>query len=167
MRTGPTTRDATEADAHAATDVLRRSITELCSADHRGDPAVLADWLANKTPERFEAWIARPGQWVVVAERGGVLCGVGLLRADGGIRLCYVHPEHARRGVGRALIDALEARAREAGLMRLHLDSTITAAPFYEAMGYRRCGNPSPSFAGTDACPYDKRLPEHARNLTP
>lgn len=34
-------RDAILDDAPAACDVLRRSIAELCVADHRNDPAIL------------------------------------------------------------------------------------------------------------------------------
>jgi hypothetical protein len=37
-------------DAPAACDVLRRSISELCVADHGNDPTILARWLSNKTP---------------------------------------------------------------------------------------------------------------------
>jgi len=35
-------RDAVPSDARAACEVLRRSITELCVADHRNEPAILA-----------------------------------------------------------------------------------------------------------------------------
>ena len=52
-------RDAVAEDAHAACRVLRRSIAELCHADHRNDPAILSRWLGNKTPEFFMSWISR------------------------------------------------------------------------------------------------------------
>jgi hypothetical protein len=42
-------RDAMTEDAPAACDVLRRSISELCVADHGNDPTILARWLSNKT----------------------------------------------------------------------------------------------------------------------
>jgi hypothetical protein len=54
-------RDATVEDAAPACEVLRRSITQLCVADHANDPAILMPWLANKTPEIVASWIARPG----------------------------------------------------------------------------------------------------------
>ena len=38
-------------DAIAGCDVLKRSIAELCIADHKNDPAILARWLGNKTIE--------------------------------------------------------------------------------------------------------------------
>ena len=41
-------RDAVREDAPAACEVIRRSISELCEADHRNDPEILRRWLANK-----------------------------------------------------------------------------------------------------------------------
>jgi len=37
-------RDAVAPDAEAACVVMRRSIAELCAADHRDDPKILAQW---------------------------------------------------------------------------------------------------------------------------
>ena len=54
-------RRADPRDAQAATDVLRRSITELCVLDHRGDADTLGKWLANKTPGFRSAGTATPG----------------------------------------------------------------------------------------------------------
>jgi hypothetical protein len=53
-------------DASAACDVMRRSIAELCVADHKNDPTILGRWLNNKTPENFRSWI-RPGSSLLVA----------------------------------------------------------------------------------------------------
>ena len=60
-------RDATMEDSVAACEVMRRSIAELCVADHRGDVDVLARWLSNKTPDTFRSWIAHQGNSVLVA----------------------------------------------------------------------------------------------------
>lgn len=148
-----TVRVATDRDAEAAVEVLRRSITELCFADHQGDAATLEGWLANKTPRHFRNWLSREGQYTVIAARDSTVCGVGMLAADGGVRLCYVHPEHTRLGVGRALVMALETEAKARGLTRLHLDSTLSAQAFYEALGFHR------AVESTDRSnPYDKLL---------
>ena len=40
-------RDAMPDDAIAGCDVLKRSIAELCIADHKNDPAILARWLGK------------------------------------------------------------------------------------------------------------------------
>ena len=45
-----TIRKAEPADVAAMSRVLIGSITDLCTADHRNDPEILAGWLRNKTP---------------------------------------------------------------------------------------------------------------------
>src|ERR1700733_14128188 len=59
-------RDAVPEDAPAACQVMRRSIAELCAADHHDDPAILQRWLSNKTPEVFRSWI-KPENALLVA----------------------------------------------------------------------------------------------------
>src|ERR1700734_4557945 len=51
IETGMDVREARFEDADEACLVMRRSIAELCGADHHGDPPLLAAWLANKTPK--------------------------------------------------------------------------------------------------------------------
>jgi hypothetical protein len=41
-------RDAVLEDALAGCVVMRRSIAELCVADHKNDPLIVARWLGNK-----------------------------------------------------------------------------------------------------------------------
>jgi hypothetical protein len=60
-------RDAVAEDAEAACLVLRRSIVELCVADHCNDSAILERWLGNKTPEFFVSWISQSDNSVLVA----------------------------------------------------------------------------------------------------
>jgi amino-acid N-acetyltransferase len=59
----------------------------------------------------------------LVAERDGVVVGCGALHvlwADlGEIRTLAVHPDHARASIGRQILEALIATARELGLSRL------------------------------------------------
>src|ERR1700742_4110731 len=80
--------------------VLRRSITELCVADHRNDPGVLGAWLENKTADNVRTWIESPRNFMVVAEVGGAVCGVASLGITGGILLCYLLPEVQSTVVG-------------------------------------------------------------------
>jgi hypothetical protein len=44
-------RQAIAGDAEEACTAAPRSITECCAVDHGNDPAILARWLDNKTPE--------------------------------------------------------------------------------------------------------------------
>jgi hypothetical protein len=93
-----TVRPAAEADAGAACDVLRRSIRELCVADHGHDEHVLSAWLANKTPENVRAWISSASSFSVVAVEGSEVRGFALVQNDGEIQMCYLVPEAQYRG---------------------------------------------------------------------
>ena len=53
------------------------------------------------------------------------------------IRAFFVHPGHARRGVGSRILDACVAAAKGAGFSRLELAATLPGVPFYEAFGFR------------------------------
>lgn len=152
-------RDAAPADAAAACTVLRRSIAELCAADHRDDPAILARWLANKTPEIVAGWIARPDNAVLLAVEDGAILAVGSVTDAGEITLNYVSPDARFRGVSRALLEALEARAVLHGNACCTLESTATARRFYLAAGYRENGPPAGNFGTASGYPMRKDLP--------
>ena len=139
-------RDAVAVDAEEACTVLRRSIVELCGADHGNDPVILARWLANKTPENVATWIARPDASLLVAVEDGAIAAVGMVTDAGEITLNYVSPEARFRGVSRALLAALEARAAERGAREFRLESTATAHRFYRANGYAEDGEPTGKF---------------------
>lgn len=47
-----------------------------------------------------------------------------------------VRADARKTGVGRALMEALEIRARALGCSEIVLDAQLTALPFYEALGY-------------------------------
>jgi len=125
-----TVRPASEADAIAACNVLRRSIRELCVADHGDDDHILSAWLANKTPDNVRTWIVSPSYFCVVAVEGPEVRGFGMVQRDGEIQLCYLVPEVQYLGVGKLLLHALEEQAVRWGLDRVFLTSSITAKKF-------------------------------------
>ena len=151
-------RDAVPEDAPSACEVMRRSISELCSADHHDDPVILARWLANKTPEIVAAWIIKPGNSVLVAVESGTILAVGSVSDAGEITLNYVSPDARFHGVSRALLVALEARAQERGNERCTLLSTETAHRFYRAAGYIDDGPPRGKFGTSSSYPMSKQL---------
>ena len=154
-------RAATPEDAPAACQVMRRSIAELCVADHRNDEAILARWLSNKTPEVFVSWIGQPDNSLLVAVERGDILAVGSVTDVGQITLNYVSPDARFRGVSRALLGALEARAVERGNTRCTLTSTETARRFYRANGYVEDGLPVGNFGTTSGYPMSKLLASH------
>ena len=152
-------REARREDAEAACEVLRRSIVELCRDDHEDDAPTLQLWLANKTPDHVLRWIGNAGTHMLVAEEAGAILGVASLQAATGIVLLnYVSPDARFRGVSRALMAHVEAKARELGLGALRLDSTGTARRFYRAMGFSDAGPPAPGFGRSKRHPMRKEL---------
>jgi GNAT superfamily N-acetyltransferase len=151
-------RDGVAADAQAACEVMRRSIAELCEADHHNDPRILAAWLANKRPRFFHAWLAEADNSVLVAVDGDRIVSVGAVRDSGEITLNYVSPDYRFTGVSRALLAALEKRAIERGNDRCTLSSTATARRFYLANGYHETGVAHGNFGTQTGFPMAKAL---------
>ena len=151
-------RAATPQDAVAACQVMRRSIAELCDADHRSDEAILTRWLDNKTPEVFVSWLRRPDNSLFVAVEADRILAVGSVTDAGEINANYVSPDARFHGVSRALLGALEARAAERGNARCTLTSTKTARRFYLARGYVETGPPVGVFGTSSAYPMSKIL---------
>jgi GNAT superfamily N-acetyltransferase len=52
------------------------------------------------------------------------------------IRAFFVHPDHARRGIGSIILEACESAALEEGFRRLEMGATLTGVPFYRMKGY-------------------------------
>ena len=52
------------------------------------------------------------------------------------IRAFFVHPDFARHGIGRRLLEHCEASARDAGFTSTELVATLPGEPFYRKFGY-------------------------------
>lgn len=166
---GVVLRVAIAGDEQAVCDLLRRAIAEGCAADHRDHPGVLENWLSNKTPQNVRTWLSAPSNYMLVAETDGALRGVALLTQAGKLALCYVDPAAMRQGIGRAMLDAVEAQARTWNISKLHLHSPASAAGFFARLGYADGGKDKacyglecdlywkPLHAQPSACPVDAR----------
>ncbi|MEH6664902.1 MAG: GNAT family N-acetyltransferase [Brevundimonas sp.] len=110
------------------------AVRRVASRDYT--PAQIAAW-APEPPDRA-AWAARlAGRPTLVAEIGGVVAGFSDLEPDGHIDMLFVDADHQGRGVAGALLDRIEAMAREQGLRRLFTEASITARPMFEHRGFR------------------------------
>ncbi len=52
------------------------------------------------------------------------------------IRAFFIHPQHARKGIARAILEACESEAQAAGFRSLELMSTLPGIKLYRACGY-------------------------------
>lgn len=66
----------------------------------------------------------------------GEIIGYADIQSDGYIDHFYCHHKFQGQGVGRALLAALEKEANDNGILRMYSNVSITARPFFEAMGF-------------------------------
>lgn len=65
------------------------------------------------------------------------------------IRAFFIHPEAARQGIGRAILEKCEAEARSAGFLSAEMMATLPGVPLYSACGYHRAESVSVPVGGS------------------
>ena len=66
------------------------------------------------------------------------------------IRAFFIAPDFARRGIGKALLQACENAARAAGFTKAELMATLPGVPFYAAHGYTAAKQICQNFDGVE-----------------
>jgi len=57
------------------------------------------------------------------------------------IRAFFIHPDHARKGIARAILTRCEDEARSQGFRALELMATLPGIEFYKSCGFVETGN--------------------------
>ncbi len=154
MTTGLTTRLATPADIPVLTPLMQAAITDLLS------PVLSPEQVeSSRMIMGIDSQLITDGTYFVIEIDGQVAgCG-GWSRRNtlyGGdhtpgrepalldptvdaarVRAMYTAPAFTRRGVGRAILDAAEAAARNEGFKAVELAATLGGLPLYRACGYQ------------------------------
>jgi putative acetyltransferase len=125
-------------DARRFLEIQRESVRGIAARDYPS--AVIEAWaplpITDEVVERFLS--NRDDEMRLIAEIDGQAVGIGaLVPGNSELRACYVVPCAARRGVGAAIVAEIERIARQHGLDHLRVESSLTAEPFYRALGYR------------------------------
>lgn len=89
---------------------------------------------ADKDMEVWKTKLARTRPFVAVAD--GEILGFAELEPDGHIDCFYCHHARQGRGVGSALLAAVEAEAERAGNDRLYAEVSLTAVDFFRFKGF-------------------------------
>jgi GNAT superfamily N-acetyltransferase len=133
-------RPARAADGPAIEQLHRASVRRLAVSYY--SPAQLESFLAGSTLDRE----LLEGGTYYVAELGDVLVGSGGWQAVplgrrgpwcAAIRAIFVHPDWARRGIGRRLVTQAETAAAQAGFAIFELEASLAGVPLYRSLGYR------------------------------
>ena len=100
--------------------------------------------------------------FMAVAEKTGEILGViKLFEKEAGVGQVShlaVATEHQHKGVGKFLVEAVEARAREHGFKTLGAMVRVTATVFFEKHGYHIAGLPVPHLGTTHLVWMEKPL---------
>lgn len=67
---------------------------------------------------------------------GTASLGTSVTLSEVAIRTFFVDPDVQRCGIGSALLEQIEGKARENGMTRLPVRSSLAGEPFYAAHGY-------------------------------
>lgn len=129
-----TIRKARQIEKRAIWEIHVRAVREICKSHY--SERELQIWTNVLKPDRYEEQI-RKGPFYVAVEGERIIAFGNLNQETAEIEALYVHPDHARRGVGIRILRALESEARDLGLKLLRLTSSLNAVSFYEMAGYR------------------------------
>lgn len=164
-------RDAVAADAEAIRGVHARAIRELGTAAYTSEQ--VEAWAAGCESADYEGAI-RDLEFLV-AERDDRVVGFGSLTwdspeeyeaaVDAELTAVYVEPSGTRQGVGSAIYDELERRARRREVGVLGLSASRNAVPFYEALGYERVREYDHEFSSHESTGVTGTIVEMTREL--
>ena len=120
------------ADVPALADLFQQSIIALCEEDYSEEQREA--WAAQAEEPAFAQTLTE--NLTLLALHQGELAGFATLKGKESVAMLYVHPHHARQGVGTALVDALERLSAARGAVALSVDASETALPLFEKRGY-------------------------------
>ena len=135
-------RPATPADTAAVDALLQRTYPRLLKADY--PPSVLVGAIPAMT--RAQPALMACGTYYLAEAADGAVVGAGgwtrdrRLRTKGHIRHVVTDDRTLRQGVGRALMEHSFATAKASGIKEMECWATLTAVPFYKAVGFREIG---------------------------
>lgn len=99
--------------------------------------AILVEkWCARlASSARWRDRVQRKNPWVAVSD--SVIVGFAELTEPGQIGAFYSHFQWQGKGVGSALLEALESEAQKIGFETICVDSSMSASRFFERKGFR------------------------------
>jgi len=114
-------------DCNPVTELLQVALSEECF---------------ENTIQPFSRQLSWDSNLIMVAEEDGEIVGalIGTIENNHG---CYfriaIHPDYRRKGIGKALVTAMEQRFRQRKVSRIMIagdEQNLAAMPLFEAMGY-------------------------------
>ena len=138
MNANITIRRFAENDAEAVQNIIHRGLREVNGKDY--PPELMEEYCQYFTLEKIKSQADCAHTYVVLAD--DKVIGTGSISPYWGsetesiLLTIYVQPEYIGKGVGTAIIRALEQDEYFLRANRIEIPSSMTAVKFYEKMGY-------------------------------
>ena len=127
-----------EGDAEAVSALIAETLRTTNAKDYPAE--YIEQTVAALSPKQIAARAERTHFYVACAGRTPVGCGaIGAYwdkEDESSLFTVFVLPEYQRKGIGRAIIRALEEDEYFLRARRIEIPASVTAAPFYRKMGY-------------------------------
>jgi ribosomal protein S18 acetylase RimI-like enzyme len=152
MSTMPAETPRVRPATHADFDEVAALFDDFMTLHRRWQPDLFRPTLLGFTPAIFQSWLDQPNTRYIVADLGGLVAGYVSANSSPGwandfvfarpgvyITVIIVAAGIRRKGVGRALFEAIEAWAQEnnAEFVGLNVNPSNDAArAFYASLGY-------------------------------
>ena len=130
-----TIRDAEPADLAAIMQIYYEAVHGL-TAEHY-DANQRRAWAPEHLRTDAEHWRNRLGGLaLLIGIREGSPAGFCAFTLAGHVDLLFTHPDHARCGIARQLLEEAETRMRRAGTLQARTGASRLSRPLFEKLGY-------------------------------
>lgn len=132
-------RSLTDTDIAAVCDLHARSFAALARESHNAEEIAAHVEYIGSLP--YVSEILTANLRLALAASGEIIGTAGWQvmperPETARIRKVFVHPDVARRGLGRLLVGEAEFAVRAAGLRNFFVRANVNAVPLYRALGY-------------------------------
>ena len=138
MKEKITIRRFIESDVQAVQNIIHRGLREVNGKDYPAE--LIEEYCKYFTPEKIKSQADSAHTYVALAD--DKVIGTGSIspywgsKTESILLTIYVLPEYIGKGVGTAIIRALEQDEYFLRANRIEIPSSIMAVKFYEKMGY-------------------------------
>jgi histone acetyltransferase (RNA polymerase elongator complex component) len=120
-------------DASQVLDIRRRNLEQADKNDYSIE--IIQKMIDTLTCEKLVAIAKDPQRIILVAVNNSQVVGSASLYEDN-VRLMFVDPDFQHKGIGTQLLQIIEKVAKEKGIAKLSLKSSLPAEGFYQGFGY-------------------------------
>ena len=126
-------RQANKNDLEGILSLFSETVAEVNKQDYSASQ--IEAWSSSAKDK--ERWLAKiDEQYFLVTEEGGTITGFASITEKGYLDTMFVHKNHQRKGIAKALITALIDYGRKKQVPEITTEGSITARPFFEKYGF-------------------------------